>query len=359
VSGVPASRSVLSAGPERARVVRLGGASVLVRPRYLVVCVLLVAALLVALAATLSISVNPIPLDRVLTAVFGRGTPAEELIVGTLRLPRALNGALVGLALGLAGALFQSVTRNPLGSPDVIGFDTGAATGALVAMLFAGGGVLATSLGAVAGGVGTAALVFLFATRHRTVAPFRLVLVGIGAGAMLAAVNSLMIVGAQVYDAQSAAVWLVGNLAGRDWTRLALIGPVVAVGLVLALLLSRRLAVGEFSDDRATSLGLAFARTRIAAIAVGVLLASAAVATSGPVAFIALAAPQVARRMSRASGPNLLASGLTGAVFLVLADWAAREAFQPRQLPVGVLSGVVGGLYLVWLLSREWKKGRA
>ncbi|GAA4194809.1 iron chelate uptake ABC transporter family permease subunit [Gryllotalpicola kribbensis] len=350
--------TVLSRGPERTRVARLGPATALWRPRTVVVCALLLLALAVALLVALSVSVNFVPPARVIATVFGHGTPAERLIVGELRMPRALVGAVVGLALGLSGALFQSVTRNPLGSPDVIGFDTGAATGALVAMLFAGGGVVPTSVSAVLGGVCTAVLVLLLAQRGRSVAPLRLVLVGIGIGATLAAVNSMLIVGAQVYDAQSAAVWLVGNLAGRGWDRLVVLGPVVAVALVLALLVGRSLAVAEFADDRAASLGVAPDRVRLLAVGIGVLLASAAVATAGPIAFIALAAPQVARRLTRATGPNLLASGLTGAVFLVLTDWAAREAFQPRQLPVGVLTGVVGGLYLIWLLGREWGASR-
>ncbi|WP_022882223.1 FecCD family ABC transporter permease [Gryllotalpicola ginsengisoli] len=351
--------TVLSHGPARSRVIRLAQWSLVVRPRAAAVCSALFLALLAAIVAALSVSVNFVPVGGVLAALTGHGTPAEQLIVVQLRLPRAAVGALVGLALGLAGALFQSVTRNPLGSPDVIGFDTGAATGALIAMLFTAGGAAATSLGAVLGGAGTAAVVFLLSLRHRGLAPLRLVLVGIGAGALLAALNSLLIVNAQVYDAQSAAVWLVGNLAGSDWTKLAMLAPVVVVGAVLALLLERSLAVGEFADERALSLGLSTERLRLAAMAVGVLLASAAVAAAGPISFVALAAPQLARRLTRASGPNLLASALTGAVLLVLTDLAAREAFQPRQLPVGVLTGVVGGLYLVWLLGREWKKGRA
>jgi iron complex transport system permease protein len=350
--------TILSAGGSATRVLTVGRFSAVVRRRYAAVCLLLVAALLVATIAAVSLGANVMPLPGVFAAVSGHGTPVENLIVNELRLPRVVIGAIVGLALGVAGALFQSVTRNPLGSPDVIGFDTGAATGALIAMLFTAGGVLATSMGAVLGGIGTAIAVFLLARRRRGITPLRLVLIGIGAGTMLAAVNSLLIVNANLYDAQSAAVWLIGNLAGRDWSRLPLLGPIVAVGLVLALLLSRPLTVGEFADERASALGVRPDGIRLAAVGVGVLLASAAVATAGPIAFVALAAPQVARRLTRASGPNLLAGGLTGAVLLVLTDWAAREAFQPRQLPVGVLTGVVGGLYLIWLLTREWKKGR-
>lgn len=344
--------------PGRARVLAVGPWSTRLHRRYVAVCVALVVGLVLATAAALTLGANTVSLPRALAAVFGEGDRGAELVVAQLRLPRILTGALVGLALGLAGALFQSVTRNPLGSPDVIGFDSGAATGALVAMLFTAGGALATSTGAVLGGALTAAVVFLLVMRHG-LAPLRLVLVGIGVGSMLVALNWMLIVNANLYDAQSAAVWLVGNLAGRGWSRLGLLAPVVGGGAVLALLLSRGLAVGELADERAASLGVRPDRLRLAAVGVGVLLASAAVATAGPIQFVALAAPQVARRLTRATGPNLLAAGLTGALLLVVTDLVAREAFQPRQPPVGVLTGLVGGVYLGWLLTREWKKGHA
>jgi iron complex transport system permease protein len=336
----------------------VGVVSVRIRRRSLLVGVLVIVALLLAILASLSLGSYLVPPDRVLLTVFGQATPADELIVSQLRLPRVLAGALVGIALGISGAIFQSVSRNPLGSPDVIGFDTGAATGALVAMLVLHGGLLATSVGAIAGGAVTAALVYALASRDG-VSPLRLVLVGIGGGALLGALNSMLIVRAQLYDAQSASIWLVGNLAGRGWTNVALLAPVVLIGLVLSAVLSRPLTLGEFADERSATLGLHPSRMRLAAIALAVLLCSGAVATAGPILFIALAAPQIARRLTQATGPNLAASGLLGGVLLVLADLAAREAFQPRQLPVGVLTGVVGGGYLAWLLAREWRKGRA
>lgn len=338
--------------------VAVGSWSVRVRRRSVVVCSVLTAGLVAALVASLAAGVNSFPLARVAAALAGDGTPAEQLIIAELRLPRAVTAALVGLALGLAGAIFQSLTRNPLGSPDVVGFGTGASTGGLVVLLVLHGGGLATPVGAVLGGAVTAGAVFWLAARHGVVAPMRLVLVGIGAGAMLNAVNSLLIVRAELWDAQSASVWLVGNVVGRDWSDVRLIGGVLTAGLVLCLALWRPLSLSEFSDERSASLGLRAGQARIAAAGTGVLLASAAVAVAGPIQFIALTAPQVARRLTGAAGPNLTASGLTGALLLALADLAAREAFQPRQLPVGVLTGLVGGAYLAWLLGREWRKGR-
>ena len=338
-------------------VIAIGALSVRVHRRALVAAGVLAILLLGAMLAALSLGAHTVAVSQVLATVFGDGSPTDELIIGELRLPRVVAGALVGVALGAAGGIFQSVTRNPLGSPDVVGFDSGAATGALVAMLVLHGAV-PTPVGAVIGGALTAVAVFALSARGG-VAPLRLVLVGIGAGALFGAINSLIIVRAQSVDAQSASVWLVGNLAGRGWTEVAALGPIVLVGVAGAAAISRSLTLGEFADERSASLGLHPGRVRAIAVALAVLLASGAVATAGPILFIALAAPQVARRLTRATGPNLVTSALTGAVLLVLADLAAREAFQPRQLPVGVLTGVVGGIYLIWLLGREWKKGRA
>ncbi|TQS45194.1 FecCD family ABC transporter permease [Cryptosporangium phraense] len=338
-------------------VLAAGSWSVRLHRRSLLVCAGLVVALIAAVVVSLAAGANSFAVSRVLPAIVGNGTPAEQLIIGELRLPRAITAVLVGAGLGISGGIFQSLTRNPLGSPDVVGFGQGATTGALVTMLILHGGFTAASVGAVAGGAITAALVFVLSAHHG-VAPLRLVLVGLGAALMLNSINSLLIVRSQLYDAQSASAWIVGSLAGREWTQARLMGAVLLVGVVLCAALYRPLSLSEFSDERSTSLGLNVGRARLGAVAVGVLLSSAAVAAAGPIQFVALPAPQIARRLTGAAGPNLVASGLVGALLLVLADFAAREAFQPRQLPVGVITGVVGGLYLAWLLSREWKKGR-
>ncbi|GAA0266098.1 FecCD family ABC transporter permease [Cryptosporangium japonicum] len=337
---------VLATGPVVLRVHR----------RSVVVCLVLTVLLLAAIVLSLAAGTNSFTLDEVFTAVFGQGKPATELIVAELRLPRAVTGALVGIALGVSGGIFQSLTRNPLGSPDVVGFGQGATTGALVTMLLLHCGFVAASFGAVVGGVVTAVLVFGL-SYHHGIAPLRIVLVGLGLALMLISVNQLLIVRSQLYDAQSASAWIVGSLAGREWTQVTLMGAVLVVGIVAGAFLRRPLSLSEFSDERSMSLGLRVGRARLGAVGTGVLLASAAVAAAGPIQFVALPAPQIARRLTRAAGPNLVASGLTGGLLLVLADLLAREAFQPRIVPVGVVTGVVGGVYLAWLLSREWKKG--
>ncbi|UMG94374.1 iron chelate uptake ABC transporter family permease subunit [Nocardioides sp. TF02-7] len=338
-------------------VLRVGRLSVAVPLRPLVVCLGLVVAVVGAGTASLVLGEVQVGLPRVWLTLTGEGLPIEELIVQDYRLPRVFLGVLVGAALAMSGALFQTITRNPLGSPDVIGFEAGAASGGLVALLALDTGLRGAAVGAVVAGALTAGLVYLLAMRGG-VDPLRLVLVGIGVGAMLLSLNALMITSSTVYDAQAASVWLVGSLEGSDWSAVRLLAVAVVAGGAAALLLSRPLRMAELTDDSAAGLGLATGRVRFLAVAVGVLLSAVAVAAAGPVAFIALSAPQVARRLTRAGGPNLVASALTGALLLVLADHAARELFQPRLVAVGVMTGLVGGLYLAWLLTLEWRKGR-
>lgn len=339
------------------RVRRFGRLSVVVSPRSIVVCVGLALAVAVACLASVLFGEIQVGLPRLIATLQGDGSPFEDFLIIDNRLPRIANGVLLGAALATSGAIFQTVSRNPLGSPDVIGFETGAATGGLVALLALGAGLGGAAVGSVVGGLVTAVLVYLLALRGG-VDSMRLVLVGVGAGAILLSVNSLLITSSSIYDAQTAGTWLVGHVVGAVWSDVLVVGVLLAPLLLGALLLSRPLLLSELSDAHAATLGMGTERIRALSVLVGVLLSSVAVAAAGPIAFIALTAPQIARRLTRASGPNLVASALTGSFLLVVADHAAREAF-PRQLPVGVVTGVAGGLFLAWLLTREWRKGRA
>jgi iron complex transport system permease protein len=316
--------------------------------------------LVIAVVGVISLTTGDyhIPVPGVLRALFGNGNAADEFIVTSLRLPRVLTALLVGAALGTSGAIFQSVSRNPLGSPDIVGFTTGAATGALIEILVVGGGATQVAAGAVIGGVGTALVVYLLAMRHGVVG-YRLILVGIGLAAMLESANAYLLTRAKITDAQAAAVWLAGSLNGRGWDQVRLTGIAVAVLLPLATWLGRDLRMLELGDDVGRALGVRAERTRLIAVIVGVGLAAVATAATGPIAFVALTAPQLVRRLTNASGPNIVASAFMGAALLATCDVVAQRVFAPRQLPVGVATGAVGGLYLAWLLRREWKRGRA
>ncbi|MFG3299449.1 FecCD family ABC transporter permease [Micromonospora chersina] len=329
-----------------------GGLSLRLRPRALVVGL---AGTLLALAlAVLAVGAGDYPIAPagVLRVLAGGGSPAERFIVTELRLPRLVTALAVGAALGLAGAVFQSLTRNPLGSPDVLGVTSGAATGALVVVV-AGGGSAALAGAAAAGGLATGLLLYALAGRHG-VGGHRLVLVGIGVTAILTGVNGWLLTRAPLMDAARAALWLTGSLDGRGWANALPVLGALAV-LLPAVLLTRAPALRllEMGDDSAAGLGVPVRRVRVAALGAAVLLVSVAAAAAGPVSFLALTAPHLARRLTRAPGPNLLPSAVVGAALLLAADQLAQHAVAGRQLPVGVVTGVLGGGYLAWLLAGE------
>ncbi|RLP88315.1 MULTISPECIES: iron chelate uptake ABC transporter family permease subunit [unclassified Micromonospora] len=338
-------------------VIRTSRLSLRFRPRALVVGA--GAALLAAGLGLVAVGSGDYPMSAadVLRTLTGGGTPAEQFIVHELRLPRLVTALLVGAALSLAGTVFQSLVRNPLGSPDILGFTQGASAGALVVIVL-GGSSLALAGAAVVGGLATGLVIYALAWR-RGVHGFRLILVGIGISAILTGVNGYLLTRAPLMDAARAVLWLTGSLDGRGWANA---GPLLAVTAVLAPLLligcAPALRMMELGDDTASALGVPVRRLRLLLLAAAVLLVSFAAAAAGPVSFVALVAPHVAKRLTRAPGPNLVPSMTVGAALLVGADLLAQRAFTGHQLPVGVVTGVIGGGYLVWLLAMERRAGR-
>ncbi|KOU14131.1 membrane protein [Streptomyces sp. WM6372] len=326
-------------------------------PRALAVGLLLTAAALAMAVVLIGTGDFEIAPWDVVQTLLGGGTPANDFIVNDLRLPRVLVAVLVGAALGMAGAVFQSVSRNPLGSPDLLGFSYGSAVGALTVIVLFKGDANAVAGGALAGGLLTGVLVYLLSYR-RGIHGYRLVLVGIGASAMLVAVINYLLTKAQLVEATRAMVWLTGSLAGRDWSQVWPLLGTCAVLFPLVLGQGRALRMMEMGDDAAYALGVRVERTRMLLMLAAVLLTTAAAAAAGPISFVALAAPQLARRLTRSPGSNLLTGALMGSVLLLVSDWASQRAFGADQLPVGVVTGLVGGVYLLWLLVTERKAGR-
>ncbi|GAA0321504.1 iron chelate uptake ABC transporter family permease subunit [Streptomyces polychromogenes] len=334
-----------------------GGTSLRVEPRALLAGLLLLAATLVLAVVLIGTGDFEIAPGDVIQTLLGNGAPADDFIVNDLRLPRVLVAILVGAALGMSGAVFQSVSRNPLGSPDMLGFGYGSAVGALVVITLFKGGATEVALGAVVGGVLAGVVVYVLAYK-KGIHGYRLVLVGIGASAVLVAVIQYLIAKAELIEATRAMVWLTGSLAGRDWAQ---VWPLlVSCALLFPLVLGqgRALRVIEMGDDAAYALGVPVERTRMLLMLAAVLLTTAAAAAAGPISFVALAAPQLARRLTRSPGPNLLTGALMGTVLLLASDLASQRAFGADQLPVGVVTGLVGGVYLLWLLVTERKAGR-
>jgi iron complex transport system permease protein len=315
---------------------------------------LLVLAIGVALV-TMASGEFQIPLVEVVGALFGQASAKVHMVVVEWRLPRTLLALVMGAALGTSGAIFQSLTRNPLGSPDVIGFDSGAYTGALIVIIALKGSFYMVAGGALLGGILTALVVYVLAWRGG-VQGFRLIIVGIGVSAMLTSLNTYMLIRADLQVAMMAAIWGVGSLNGMSLERLVQVGAILAVLFVLALGVARPMRQLEMGDDAARSLGVNAERTRLAMTVIGVALTATVTAAAGPIAFVALSAPQIARRLTGAAGVAPLPAAAMGALLLAGADYVAQRAFAPTQLPVGVVTICIGGLYFAWLLMREAKR---
>ncbi|AYD04584.1 iron chelate uptake ABC transporter family permease subunit [Neorhizobium sp. NCHU2750] len=277
-----------------------------------------------------------------------------RMVVVEWRLPRVALAFLLGACLGMSGAIFQSLTRNPLGSPDIIGFSAGSYTGALIVILLFSGGYYETAAGALVGGIATASLVYLLAWR-RGVQGFRLIIVGIGVAAMLGAFNAWMIREADLQVAMSAAIWGAGSLNGLGIEQLIPVMIAVVILVPATLLFGRPLHQLEMGDDVARASGVDVSRARLILMTLGVALTAIVTAAAGPISFIALVAPQIARRLARSTGPMLGTSALMGGFLLLIADWTAQHAFGV-QLPVGVMTVSIGGLYFLFLLLREGRK---
>jgi len=325
------------------------------RARGAVVGVVLAAGIAVSFAISVSVGDFPIPLAEVVPAIFGFGSPDAHFIVQTLRLPRALTALLVGGAFGFSGAIFQSLARNPLASPDIIGITAGAGAAAVFIIVVVGGGGLLVSLGALAGALGTAAAIYFLAYR-RGITAYRLVLVGIGVAAVLSSLTSYLLTRAQIWEAQRATVWLTGSLNGRGWEHVRPVGLAMLALFPVVLLLARPLRALQLGDDTAKSLGVGVERYRRYLILVAVALAAVATSSAGPVAFVAFVAPPIARRLTRSS-LTLVPAALAGALLVLLSDLVARRAFAPTELPVGIITGIVGAPYLLWLLARANRVG--
>ncbi|MEU6645012.1 iron chelate uptake ABC transporter family permease subunit [Saccharomonospora sp. NPDC046836] len=301
--------------------------------------------------AVLAIGTGDYPMSpgAVLRTLAGQGSRYDYLIVTEQRLPRVLVAVAVGVALAVSGAVFQTLSRNPLGSPDVIGFTAGSATGGVATIIIFGAGTATVALGAIAGGLLTGLVVSVLCG-PRGLRSDRLVLVGIGISAVLVGVNSLLLTRATVEAASQAVTWQVGNLAGRGWGYLWPIVVALAVLVPVVLLYGRPLLMLEMGDETATGIGVDVDRVRRVLFVLAVALTAVAVATAGPVPFVALAAPQLAKRLTRRPGPNLVPSAVMGALLVVLADYLGQRILDASLLPVGVVTSALGGAYLAWFL---------
>ncbi|GII63970.1 iron ABC transporter permease [Sphaerisporangium krabiense] len=326
------------------------------RPRLVAVCAALLAATFLVFCWGVSMGDVPIGLTAVMKALVGQGDPGTLLVVRELRLPRALVGLLAGVAFAVSGALFQTMTRNPLASPDMIGLTEGAGTAVVAGIVLgwdAGVGVQALGL---TGALATALLVYLLAWRRGTTG-YRIILVGIGLSWICTSATDFLVARGGRFQAQAALGWLVGNLNGRSFEDAVPLAVAVAVLVPATLVLGRLLRTLQLGDDVAAALGTRVQAVRLGLMLTGVGLVAFATAAAGPIAFVALAAPQIAQRLAGAAHPPPVASALTGALVVLGGDLAARMLIPGTELPVGVVTGVLGAPVLLWLLIRVNRAG--
>jgi len=315
-----------------------------------ILCAICLAGTLLALTAG-DTGLRP---SRLVDVLVGHGSGTEHWTLHTVRLPRALAALGAGALLGLSGALFQSISRNPLGSPDVIGLTAGASAGAVATSLLWSTGAPPLFAGAVAGALLASTVVWLTAGRSFA-QPYRMVVAGIGVGALSLALVQFALSNLRREHAQTAAAWLSGSLAGKHMGDVWLAVSACLALLPLASYLARALQILEMGDDLAHALGIACDRVRNTAALVAVAAAAAAVSIAGPVAFVALAAPQIALRCAGSAGPSPWLAALTGSALLAVADVAARHT-GTTGVPVGIVTAGLGGFYLAFLLVLQWRK---
>lgn len=292
---------------------------------------------------------------EVLGVILGQDVPGASFTVGTLRLPRAVLALAAGAALGAAGVTFQTMLRNPLASPDIIGISAGASAAAVIGLVVLHLDEAVVSGLAILAALATATVIYLLAYRDGVLGT-RLILIGIGISAMLDSVVSYVIVRAATWDLQTAMRWLTGSVNGASWTTVL---PLVVACLVLLPVLvaqSRGLSLMQHGDDTAAALGVRVERTRFTVIAVAVTLIAFATAAAGPIAFVAFLAGPIAARISGSGGSLVVPSALVGSLLVLAADLVGQHAFGTRY-PVGVVTGALGAPYLVYLLIRTNRSG--
>ncbi|MDT0267708.1 iron ABC transporter permease [Streptomyces sp. DSM 44915] len=318
--------------------------------------VLTLALLVVAgFAVTLMYGQTFYPPRDVLRVVLGEQVPGASFTVGRLRLPRAVLAVTAGFSFGLAGVTFQTMLRNPLASPDIIGISAGASAAAAIAIVTLSLNETQVSVLAIAAGLGVALLVYTLAFKDGVVGT-RLILIGIGIAAMLDSVTSYVLSRAAEWDLQEAMRWLTGSLNGAAWEQV--VPTLVALAVLAPVLLAkgRDLSALQLGDDTAAALGVRVERTRITLIVAAVGLIAFATAAAGPIAFVAFLSGPIAARLVGPGTSLLVPAGLVGALLVLAADFTGQFAFDHRY-PVGVVTGVLGAPYLIYLIIRTHRAG--
>ena len=326
----------------------VGRWSVLITPRHVVVGLMLLALSLAVAVAALRLGKFTVTTQEVIDALQGQGRRIVQIVIVKWKLPRILLGLVAGLALGVAGAVFQTITRNPLGSPDLIGFSTGAQTGILVSVLLLPGGMLSASLASFIGGAAVGTVTYLVSLRGGFTG-LRFILVGIAISSMLISVNRWLLVRVDDDEGLGALKAITGTLGAARWPVVAPTSLAIALALALMLPVARHLRVVALGEQMATVLGSPTRRVVAVLILLGMVLVAVVTMAAGPIGFVALVAPHLARFLTGSPQPPLLVSGLTGSLLLAGADLLSQLVLE--SMPVSVVTNAVGGLYLMVALT--------
>ncbi|WP_422666872.1 FecCD family ABC transporter permease [Billgrantia endophytica] len=325
-------------------------ASVLVERRSVIANLLLTVVLLLSSLMYLAVgSVVLGPLE-LLAVLRGEGDMVAAFMVHELRLPRLTAAWLTGAAFAVAGCLMQTLARNRLATPGIIGIDNGA-TAFAVASVVGISVSLAPPAMALMGAATAAAITFGLAVGGGT-RGYRFIVAGIGVGAVFGAITQLLLARVGIDTANAAYPWTIGTLNARPANAMVVLAVGLAIGLLLAMWLSRSLSLMRFSDAVAQGLGIVIQRRRWQVLTVSVLLTGLAVAVAGPVGMVGLIGPEIARSLSSRRGVPIIGSALAGALVMVLSDLVGRVLLAPIELPVGIVTAVVGGPWLLWILLR-------
>ncbi|MET3861438.1 iron complex transport system permease protein [Dietzia sp. 2505] len=349
----PATGTLITARPASVELITRGRRSRRRRRVIVMAALALVAAAL--FAASLMVGRTFYPPADVLGVILGRDVAGASFTVGRLRLPRAVLAVLTGVCFGIGGVTFQTMLRNPLASPDIIGISTGASAAAAFAIVVLGLGGAQVSAFAIVMGIAVAVAIYLLAYRGGVVGT-RLVLIGIGTAAMLNAATNYILKTAPQWELQEAMRWITGSLNGASWSQ---VQPVLVACLVFApvlLLKSRDLSMLRLGDDTASALGVRTELTRIMLIVAAVGLIAFATAAAGPIAFVAFLSGPIAARLVGPHGSPLVPAALVGVILVLGADLVGQYAFGSRY-PVGVITGVLGAPYLIYLIARSNRTG--
>lgn len=314
-------------------------------------------ALLVAVALSLMLGSNPIPLHDALVALWRNDGDAHTIVVGQ-RIPRTVLALLVGLALAVAGALMQGLTRNPLADPGLLGVSAGANFAIVLAVtLVAGASDLALVLAALVGAVVATLVVYGIGATGRGGSPVTLVLAGVAVGAVLAGVTTTLV----LFDTAAFVVdrsWAAGSVAGRGWDTIGVVAPFMVAGLVLAATAARGLNAVALGDDLAAALGAHVRLTQVCAVVAVTLLCGSATAAVGAIWFVGLMVPHIARWITGPDQRWILAyCCLMGPLLMVAADVVGRVVVRPDEIPAGVVTAFVGAPVLIWLARRPRASG--